>query len=149
MLSQNQYNITPTGANRDKSNNSSYTCDMNQFVDFPNKQVNPQLPGVMDIGPSDLLANRHTVCIVDVRQPEEYTGELGHIAGSRLLVLDTLPHEIASLPQDQTVVFVCRSGGRSARAAQFAMAQGMTNVFNLHGGMLLWHELQLPVEGQQ
>ena len=82
----------------------------------------------------------------DVRQPDEYVGELGHIAGAELLVLDTLPDQLAKLPKDRTIVFVCRSGGRSGKATAYALMNGFTQVFNMQGGMLRWNQLQLPVE---
>ena len=53
------------------------------------------------------------------------------------------PNEI---PKDKTVVFVCRSGGRSARATAHALEHGYTNVYNLKGGMILWNELHLETE---
>lgn len=121
---------------------------MTQFKEFPNKQKNPENPQIWDVAPGDVLAAKSEVCIVDVRRPDEYDGPLGHIAGSQHIVLDTLPHEIESLPTDKTIVFVCHAGGRSARATQFAAAHGFTHVYNMQGGMALWHQLHLPVEGQ-
>ena len=119
---------------------------MKSFTTFKQTQANPELPQVQDVSPEELLEKQSQVVIVDVRRPDEYEGELGHIAGSQLVVLDTLPHELDSLPQDKTVVFVCRSGGRSARATAFAQSKGFQSVFNMKGGMLLWNQLQLPVE---
>ena len=84
--------------------------------------------------------------MIDVRQPDEYTGELGHIAGTKLVVLNTLPDNLSEIPQDKTVVFVCRSGGRSAQAAAFALMKGYKEAYNMMGGMLQWNNLQLPVE---
>jgi hydroxyacylglutathione hydrolase len=88
------------------------------------------------------------VVLVDVRNPVEYTGELGHIPGAQLVVLDTLPTHIDELPKDKTVVFVCLSGGRSSRATHFAKENGFSSVYNLKGGMKLWNELKLEVEGR-
>jgi hydroxyacylglutathione hydrolase len=110
------------------------------------KVPNRQFPGVWDVPPHAVHAARHEVRIVDVRQPEEYTGELGHIPGAELIVLDTLATEIERLPKTDSIVFVCRSGGRSGHATEFARAQGFKNVFNMTGGMMLWNELNLPVE---
>lgn len=117
-----------------------------KYVNFASKTENPHFDGVYDIGPAELLEKKAEVVMVDVRQPEEYVGELGHIAGSSLVVLDTLPDQLDTLPKDKTVVFVCRSGNRSAKAAAFAKMNGFEEVYNMQGGMLLWNELQLPVE---
>ncbi|MGE5087081.1 MAG: rhodanese-like domain-containing protein [Bacillota bacterium] len=115
-------------------------------VDFTSKTENPHFEGVCDIAPAELHQKMSKVKLIDVRQPEEFTGELGHIHGAELLVLDTLPDQLDNLPKDQTIVFICRSGGRSAKATAFAMMNGFKNVYNMRGGMLHWNELQLPVE---
>jgi rhodanese-related sulfurtransferase len=41
---------------------------------------------------------------------------------------------------------VCRSGGRSARAAEELARRGFRHLYNLRGGMLAWTEARLPVE---
>jgi rhodanese-related sulfurtransferase len=119
-----------------------------QWVDFDTKEASEDLPGVDDIDPRELWTKRDQVVIVDVRRPDEFTGELGHIPGARLMVLDTLPEHVQELPKDRTVVFVCRSGGRSGRATAFAKENGLSSVFNMKGGMLLWNQLSLNVEGR-
>lgn len=121
---------------------------MPSHVDFSSKQASPDSPGIHDIDPKELWEKRDQVCIVDVRRPDEFTGELGHIPGARLIVLDTLEVRLSEIPKDQTVVFVCRSGGRSGRATAFAKANGLDHVFNMKGGMLLWNQLGLKVEGK-
>lgn len=118
------------------------------YVEFRTKKNNPDVPGVEDITPDELLAQKDKVTVVDVRRPDEFTAELGHVPGALHMVLDTLPQRIAELPKDQTIVFVCRSGGRSARASAFARENGFTSVYNMQGGMLLWNEKGLPVEGR-
>lgn len=121
---------------------------MPSHVDFGSRQANPETPGVEDIDPKELWDKRAQVCIVDVRRPDEYTGELGHIPGSKLIVLDTLAEYLPTLSKDQTVVFICRSGARSARATAYAQANGFTSVYNMKGGMILWNQLDLQVEGR-
>jgi len=115
-------------------------------VTFKSAQENLNHTDVQDIDPKELFEFKDKVEIVDVRQPDEFVGELGHIPGAQLLVLDTLAQKIDQLSKDKTLVFVCRSGGRSARATSYALGQGFTHVFNLKGGMLLWNELQLETE---
>lgn len=41
---------------------------------------------------------------------------------------------------------VCRSGARSARAAELLSSMGFRHVMNLRGSMLAWNEARLPVE---
>jgi rhodanese-related sulfurtransferase len=108
----------------------------------------PNAPGVKDVEPKDLWEARSQVAIVDVRRPDEWEGELGHIPGATLIVLDTLPQQVDAIPKDKPVVVVCRSGGRSTNATSFLLGQGFTNVYNMRGGMLLWNELGLQTEGK-
>ncbi len=117
-------------------------------MNFSTKTDNPDIPGVKDIDPKELWEHKNNVVMVDVRRPDEFTGELGHIPGAQLMVLDTLPQMIGDLPTDKTVVFVCRSGGRSAKASAFAKENGVSDCYNMKGGMLLWNQLGLPVEGR-
>jgi hydroxyacylglutathione hydrolase len=119
---------------------------MSSPVKFETLSENPQFEGVLDISASELQQKLSQVKIVDVREPDEYTGELGHIHGAELIPLHTLPDELATLPKDQTIVFVCKGGGRSAKATAFAHMNGLKNVFNMQGGMMQWNNLQLPIE---
>ena len=115
-------------------------------VTFTSAKSNPSLSIVTDITASELAEKATTVHLIDVRRPDEYTGELGHIAGTQLIVLDTMPEHLESLPKDEPIVFVCRSGARSAQATAFALQNGFDQVFNMQGGMLKWNELGLPIE---
>lgn len=81
--------------------------------------------------------------LVDVRRSEEH--EAGRIAGSRHIELDLLPGEAGSIDRERPVVFYCRSGSRSALAAQAFGASGF-EAHNLDGGLLAWVEAGLPIE---
>lgn len=118
---------------------------MSNFEKFDSARPNPDNFEVNDIEPQELWTKRDKVAIIDVRRPEEYSGELGHIPGSKMIVLDTLPDELAQIPRDKTIVFVCRSGGRSGRATTWALSEGFQSVYNLKGGMLLWQKLNMEV----
>ncbi len=120
-----------------------------QTVQFTSKTAHPDVPEVEDIEPKELWDKKDKVVIVDVRRPDEFTGELGHVPGSQLMVLDTLPERLHELPKDRTIVFVCRSGARSGRATAFAKSEGFGSVFNMKGGMILWNQLNLQVEGRE
>lgn len=120
-----------------------------QPVAFQKKHKNPDNPGVEDVEPREVWDQKSQLALIDVRRPDEFTGELGHVPGSQLMVLDTLPERLNELPQDQTVVFICRSGARSGRAAAFAKQNGYSDVYNMKGGMILWNELGLKTETEE
>lgn len=114
---------------------------------FPDGYENDE--GVWEISPKQLHEKISEVKLIDVRQPEEYTGELGHIANSTLSTLQTeLEDYLDTLPKEQRYVFICRSGKRSTQACLFAEERGIQNVANLGGGMIAWNEENLPTESE-
>ncbi len=94
------------------------------------------------------LAGGGAPALVDVREPEEYRGELGHIAGARLVPLRELAERAGELEalKDREIVAICRVGARSTTAAAMLTGLGFERVWNLKGGMLEWNEAGLPVE---
>jgi adenylyltransferase/sulfurtransferase len=83
-----------------------------------------------------LLAGPFQGLLIDVREPDEYA--VAHIEGSRLIPLQTLPDELASLPRDREILVHCKAGGRSARAVGFLLENGFPRVKNVTGGMDAW-----------
>jgi glyoxylase-like metal-dependent hydrolase (beta-lactamase superfamily II)/rhodanese-related sulfurtransferase len=88
------------------------------------------------------------VLLLDVREPDEYRGELGHVPGSVLIPLRELPARTGELAEwrDRDVIVICRAGVRSATAAAILTGLGFEHVWNLKGGMLDWTDARLPVE---
>jgi len=103
--------------------------------------------GVSELTAEWLAAHAGTVRLVDVREPAEFIGPLGHVAGAELVPLATVEESAARWDRAQPLVVVCRSGGRSAKAALALEALGFTRVASLRGGMTRWNELALPVVG--
>lgn len=81
--------------------------------------------------------------LLDVREPNEW--EAGHAPGATFIPLGSVPDRVGDLPAGQTVVVICRSGGRSARATEFLRARGVDAV-NLAGGMRAWAAEGFTVE---
>lgn len=101
---------------------------------------------IVDLSPKEALSKINTFKIVDVRRQDEYDGDLGYIFGAQLITLgDNFADRISDFPRNEAYLFVCRSGGRSARAARVAQINGFQNVYNLEGGMLAWNQEGLPV----
>jgi rhodanese-related sulfurtransferase len=84
--------------------------------------------------------------IVDVRERDEYVGELGHLPGAELVPLGALPSVVSDWARETPLLLVCRSGGRSSRAAELLVQHGFRDVLNLSGGMLAVNAAKLPVE---
>jgi phage shock protein E len=73
--------------------------------------------------------------VVDVRTPAEYSA--GHVDGAINIDVEsgTFGSEIAALPKDTTYAVYCRSGRRSAIAADEMSKAGFTSIVNLQGGI--------------
>jgi len=86
--------------------------------------------------------------ILDVREPDEYSGELGHIRGSISIPLKDLTSRAQELGQykDSHIIVVWRAGVRSTTAGAILTGLGFEQVSNLKGGMLDWHKNRLAVE---
>ncbi len=79
--------------------------------------------------------------LLDVRQPDEYVER--HVEGAFLIPLAELPDRIDELPEGPVNV-ICKSGGRSARAAEFLRAKGI-EATNVAGGTDGWVAAGYPV----
>jgi len=103
--------------------------------------------GIWEVQPHWLEENLRTVQIVDVREPDEFNGPLGHVTGARLIPLGALTNRISEIEKQTPVVVVCRSGARSAQATLMLGKAGFDKVANLSGGMLRWRAQRFPVDG--
>ena len=103
--------------------------------------------GIWEVQPNWLEEHLREVQIVDVREPDEFDGPLGHLPGARLIPLGTLSERSSSLDKQKPIVAVCRSGARSAQATVMLAKAGFDKVANLSGGMLRWRAQRLPAEG--
>jgi sterol desaturase/sphingolipid hydroxylase (fatty acid hydroxylase superfamily)/rhodanese-related sulfurtransferase len=89
---------------------------------------------------ADRLRREPRPLLIDVRGPDEFTGELGHIEGARNIPLADLAQHIPELERFKAdeVVLVCRTQMRSAKAAAMLSEKGFRRVAVLRGGMVDW-----------
>ncbi len=86
------------------------------------------------------------VQLVDVRTPEERTA--GRIRDDTAHIpFEELQARAGELDRDTPVVFYCRSGDRSASAADAFEASGF-DAASLAGGIVAWADAGKPVEGE-
>ncbi|MDA0218895.1 MAG: MBL fold metallo-hydrolase [Proteobacteria bacterium] len=105
--------------------------------------------GIWEVPPQWVEEHQGEVTVLDVREPAEFEGPLGHIPGALLVPLGTLVERIGEVPRDKPVVAVCRAGGRSAQATVLLAKAGFERVANLPGGMLRWRALNLETNCAQ
>lgn len=76
--------------------------------------------------------------LIDVRTDEEF--QEGHIPGAIHIPVDQLTARLDELNpmKEEKLLFICRSGKRSEKAAQILAEHGFKHLYNLKGGMLQW-----------
>jgi sulfur dioxygenase len=101
--------------------------------------------GIPEVTAEWVAANIGAARLIDVREPAELGGELGHVPAVELVPLATVETAARSWGREQPVIAICRSGGRSGKAALQLAALGISRTASMRGGMIAWNEHGLPV----
>jgi glyoxylase-like metal-dependent hydrolase (beta-lactamase superfamily II)/rhodanese-related sulfurtransferase len=109
--------------------------------------LNLTFAGIWEVQPHWVEEHLRDVQVIDVREPDEYDGPLGHIQGALSIPLGTLAQATGAIARDRPIVTVCRAGGRSAQATVILGKAGFDRVANLAGGMLRWRAQHHAVTG--
>jgi adenylyltransferase/sulfurtransferase len=97
--------------------------------------------GIEQLTPEELqlrISRGDDLQLIDVR--EDFEWDISHLGGAEHIPMGILPDKFSSLDKNRPVVFYCRTGRRSQRAAEAARAQGFDNLANLAGGIVRWEE---------
>jgi thioredoxin 1 len=86
------------------------------------------------------------VQLIDVRTPEEFSGE--HLKGALNYNINSgeFEKELSKLDKTKPVMVYCLSGGRSASAAKLMAEKGFTEVYNMEGGIMKWNAAGKPMD---
>jgi adenylyltransferase/sulfurtransferase len=76
--------------------------------------------------------------LLDVRQPHEWDIVNLESDGAVIIPLAELPDRLDEIPTNREIVVYCRTGARSASAAQMLAEEGFSGVFNFVGGIHAW-----------
>jgi methyl-accepting chemotaxis protein len=99
---------------------------------------------IQNISPLEAIKNIASMQVIDVRRDDEI--KKGAIENYKSILLDEdFESKLKNLDKEKFYLFVCRSGGRSSRAARIAQGQKFSNIFNLSGGMQAWIDQGLPL----
>jgi rhodanese-related sulfurtransferase len=107
-------------------------------------------PDSISVGEArELFARDSSVVILDVRRPEEYAGETGHLEKAILIPVEELDRRMDELSgiKSRTIVVYCRSGRRSRNATHLLRREGF-RALNLEGGITEWRNKEYPVQGE-
>lgn len=87
-----------------------------------------------NLSPQEYLKDPARFYAIDVRSQAEW--DWAHEPSALHLALPELMSRAGELPNDKPLLFICRTGGRSLRAAQVADGMGY-EAYNLAGGMMM------------
>ena len=99
-------------------------------------------------GLKQMIEEGEDMLLLDVREPAEYTGELGHIAGTVNIPLGELKNRLDEIAayQEKPVALICRTDVRSAKASRILSLNGFSSARVVRGGMTSWAEKNFPRE---
>lgn len=156
MLATAQLEVTPinTGHVPDGSQRDAEVRDV--LAAATARAVRESLPYAGTVTPHEawMLAAAGAAILIDVRTAEEYK-YVGHVPGTPLVqwqsgaALSRNPRFTRELAgkagKDDAILLICRSGKRSAAAAEAATRAGFTRVFNVLEGF----EGEITADGQR
>jgi sulfur-carrier protein adenylyltransferase/sulfurtransferase len=85
---------------------------------------------------ADLIRQQSPLRLVDVRSPVELL--VSKFPGAEVVPIERLPEQLKIWGKQEEIVFICRTGLRSARAEKMAVQAGFTNSRCLQGGINAW-----------
>lgn len=97
------------------------------------------------------LVDKGEGIILDVRTPQETSQ--GHIENASLVNVydEDFVNKINLMQKDKAIYVYCKSGARSAKAAEILSQNGFTQIYNLSGGIMAWenkgYPITKPIEG--
>lgn len=85
------------------------------------------------------INNKENILLIDCREISEWNE--GHIEEAVFMPLSNFEEEAKKLNDvNKEIIIQCRSGVRSMKACSFLNNLGFTNLSNLEGGILAWHQ---------
>lgn len=92
------------------------------------------------------LQSQESPVLLDVRTPQEFSGETGHLEGALLIPIQDLTMRLEELRpfEAKTIVVYCRTDNRSRMAVSILEQNGFSAV-RMKGGITAWRAQELPV----
>ncbi|GMA64259.1 rhodanese-like domain-containing protein [Alicyclobacillus fastidiosus] len=95
-----------------------------------------QVVNVLSLDVQERIKRGEALQVIDVREDNEVAA--GKIPGAKHIPVGQIPDRMDEIDPHRQAIMVCRSGGRSAKACEFLMANGYSNVKTMMGGMTAW-----------
>ncbi len=114
--------------------------DYYEFCGIRGEEAPAPAAQVPEITPRELKARLDRgddLFVLDVREPHEF--QICNLQG-HLIPLGEVPRRVQELDSSREIVVHCKSGKRSAEAAEFLRKAGFRKIWNLKGGILAWSD---------
>lgn len=98
----------------------------------------------IDVHEAKEMIDAGGVQVIDSREPHEHAE--GHVPGSIQIQHMATLAQADKIARDRPVLFICKSGQRSAVAAEFAASLGITDLYNVEGGHDAWRAAGYPMD---
>ncbi len=113
-------------------------CGMKVSIEGKEEEMVTPFGEVGAVELNERLASAEPPFLLDVRQPHEWDIVNLETDGAVMIPLAELRDRLEEIPTDREIVVYCRTGARSASAAQMLADEGFSSVFNLVGGIHAW-----------
>jgi rhodanese-related sulfurtransferase len=93
------------------------------------------------------MIEKGNAIIIDVREADEFhESHIPYAISIPMSIIDGTFHHL-KFPLDKTIIFQCKSGGRSGRVCEYAQTipETKNTILNLKGGIMAWSDAGLPV----
>ena len=98
----------------------------------------------IDVSEAKEMIDNGDVQVIDSREMHEHAE--GHVPGSLNISHMATLARADDLASDKPILFICKSGQRSAVAAEFAASLGRSDLYNVEGGHDDWAAAGFPME---
>jgi len=113
-------------------------CGMKVSIEGKEEEMVTPFGEVGAVELNERLASAEPPFLLDVRQPHEWDIVNLETDGAVMIPLAELRDRLEEIPTDREIVVYCRTGARSASAAQMLADEGFSSVFNFVGGIHAW-----------
>ncbi len=121
-------------ADKNERKNILGLIDYDDFCNAPKKTTDMKEVTVQEL--KNLKDSKADFQLIDVREPHEY--DICNLDGE-LIPQGEIPHNVDKIAKHKQVVIHCRSGARSGNMVKWLESNhGLTNLYNLKGGILAW-----------
>lgn len=93
------------------------------------------------------LDGRADILVLDLRDAQDFVGEMGHVPGAINIPLPDLEARLGELEdrRDKPLAVLCRTDKRTVKGVALLKERGFTGVLPVEGGMVEWTKRSLPV----